>query len=243
MRLNLINFPALSSGVNDDGSSSSSSLPFVADRCVKVDGPNRSEILRLVDDGSDGARQTVTVERTEEELTKEMMEALQVNGDPSKGVTNVEVVEERLDVELSNGLAQVKVIVYCERIVPNRLSGQSYRKSSVTVTRTTEVDMLATPERRRIYERVVDRYGTPEVSHSNALVPRNKLSTDDVYALYRVFVEVTGRSRSLAEDPGNQLMTNLSKKEVAGLELLSTQSLPLSLLRLGPLISPVSLTQ
>lgn len=199
-----------------------------------------------MDDGSDGARQTVTVERTDEELTKEMMEALKVSGDPSKGVTNVDVVEERLDVELSNGLAQVKVTIHCERIVPNRMSGESYRKSTVTVTRTTEVDMLVTPERRRIYERVVDRYGRSEeeMSRTKALVPRNKLSTDDVYALYRVFMEVTGRSRSMAEDPMNQLTTtNLSKMEVAGLELLNGNSLPLSLLRLGPMISPVSLTQ
>jgi len=199
-----------------------------------------------VDDGSDGARQTVTVERTDEELTKEMMEALKVSGDPSKGVTNVDVVEERLDVELSNGLAQVKVTIHCERIVPNRMSGESYRKSTVTVTRTTEVDMLVTPERRRIYERVVDRYGRSEeeMSRTKALVPRNKLSTDDVYALYRVFMEVTGRSRSMSEDPMNQLTTtNLSKMEVAGLELLNGNSLPLSLLRLGPMISPVSLTQ
>lgn len=199
-----------------------------------------------MDDGSDGARQTVTVERTDEELTKEMMEALKVSGDPSKGVTNVDVVEERLDVELSNGLAQVKVTIHCERIVPNRMSGESYRKSTVTVTRTTEVDMLVTPERRRIYERVVDRYGRSEeeMSRTKALVPRNKLSTDDVYALYRVFMEVTGRSRSMSEDPMNQLTTtNLSKMEVAGLELLNGNSLPLSLLRLGPMISPVSLTQ
>lgn len=199
-----------------------------------------------MDDGSDGARQTVTVERTDEELTKEMMEALKVSGDPSKGVTNVDVVEERLDVELSNGLAQVKVTIHCERIVPNRMSGESYRKSTVTVTRTTEVDMLVTPERRRIYERVVDRYGRSEeeMSRTKALVPRNKLSTDDVYALYSVFMEVTGRSRSMSEDPMNQLTTtNLSKMEVAGLELLNGNSLPLSLLRLGPMISPVSLTQ
>lgn len=110
---------------------------------------------------------------------------------------NVDMVSEKVDLGLKDGVAQVTVRVRCERIVPIRGSTDMFKKSSVVVTRIIEIDLTATEERRRLYQRVL--HGSAFLGRSSTdsgggqMAPvvtttESKLNTRDTFDLYKTLM-------------------------------------------------------
>ena len=69
----------------------------------------------------------------------------------------MDTVEEHVDLGINeNGVAAIAVKVTAERILPVDVDNNLWRKSSVTVTRTIEIDLMRCEETRRLYERILD---------------------------------------------------------------------------------------
>lgn len=88
----------------------------------------------------------------------------------------------QVTVVVGNNVAQMTIMVRTERIVPIDDSKELFQKSSVTVTRLIEVDMMATPERQRIYDQVLQSQ-----RGSRALT----LSQKQTFDLYKAFLRLT----------------------------------------------------
>lgn len=54
-----------------------------------------------------------------------------------------------------SGIAAIAVKVTAERILPVDIDKQLWRKSSVTVTRTIEIDLMRCEETRQLYEKIL----------------------------------------------------------------------------------------
>lgn len=72
------------------------------------------------------------------------------------GTNNFETVGEKVDLLLKEGKAYITVKVTAERITPVDLEFNVWRKNQAIVTRTIEVDLLATEQRRRLYYKVME---------------------------------------------------------------------------------------
>lgn len=89
----------------------------------------------------------------------------------------------QVTVVVGNGLAQMTIMVRTERIVPiDDSKEQLFQKSSVTVTRLIEVDMMATPQRERIYDQVLQ---------SQRGGRGMTLSQKQTFDLYKAFLRLT----------------------------------------------------
>lgn len=80
----------------------------------------------------------------------------------------------------------------CERIVPIRGVDDMFKKSSVIVTRLIEIDLMATDERRRLYDYISSKsktlsYGGKEANKGWKSY-QQQLSTKDTFKLYKTFM-------------------------------------------------------
>ncbi|KAK3599210.1 hypothetical protein CHS0354_012816 [Potamilus streckersoni] len=78
---------------------------------------------------------------------------------------NFDTVGEKVDLMLKGGKAYITVKVTAERIVPIDLEFNVWRKNQAIVTRVTEIDLLATEQRRRVYHQVM---GSSDGGHTEA---------------------------------------------------------------------------
>ncbi|ELT93459.1 hypothetical protein CAPTEDRAFT_220792 [Capitella teleta] len=124
----------------------------------------------------DSIKQTINVEREEEEIMGPLPDGQKAGPD---GLLNFDTVSEKVDLGLVDGKAQVAVKVRCERIVPIRGVDDLFKKSSVIVTRLIEIDLQATAERRRLYQHIMK--GSKEFDN-------RKLNTKDTFKLYKTFM-------------------------------------------------------
>ena len=136
----------------------------------------------------DSIRQTIKVEREEEEILGPLPD--RPDGGPD-GMLNYDTVSENVDLGIVDGTAQLAVKVRCERIVPIRGVADMFKKSSVLVTRLIEIDLRATEDRRRLYDYVMRRSSERDVSGGGGGPGvRNKLSTKDTFKLYKAFMSL-----------------------------------------------------
>ena len=77
----------------------------------------------------------------------------------TSGTNNFDTVDEKVDLMIKEGKAFITVIVTAERITPVDVEFNVWRKNQAIVTRTIEVDLLATEHRRRLYYKVMDTTG------------------------------------------------------------------------------------
>lgn len=75
---------------------------------------------------------------------------------PGSNTNNFDTVGEKVDLLLKHGKAYITVKVTAERITPVDLEFNVWRKNQAIVTRTIEVDLLATEHRRRLYYKVME---------------------------------------------------------------------------------------
>ena len=179
--------------------------------------PKRStemEIARLIRNAPpDSVKQRINVEREEEEI----MGPLPVNhadgsgGDPS-GMLNFDTVSEKVDVGLSDGVAQLAVKVRCERVVPIRGVEDLFKKSSVIVTRLIEIDLGVTEERKRLYDNVMRGGGNAQMmlegeggtsSHRLNSKGERKLGTKETFKLYKMFMGIAEHEEGKRHDQLN----------------------------------------
>lgn len=155
-----------------------------------VETSRQYEISRLLEDAPpDSIRQSINVQREEEELIGPL-----ADGNAPERMLNVDMVSEKVDLGLKDGVAQVTVRVRCERIVPIRGSTDMFKKSSVVVTRIIEIDLTATEERRRLYQRVL--HGSSFLGRSTdsggqvapVTTTESKLNTRDTFDLYKTLM-------------------------------------------------------
>ena len=73
------------------------------------------------------------------------------------GQIDMDTVEEHVDLGINeNGIAAIAVKVTAERILPVDVDKNLWRKSSVTVTRTIEIDLMRCDETRQLYEKILE---------------------------------------------------------------------------------------
>lgn len=147
----------------------------------------------LKDAPPDSIKQTINVEREEEEIIGPLPEG----EDGSDGMLNFDTVSEKVDMGIVDGVAQVAVKVRCERVVPIRGIEDMFKKSSVIVTRLIEIDLTATEERRRLYDHVMrgstNQHDMLTESGEHARSGRksgaqHKLTTKQTFNLYKTFM-------------------------------------------------------
>jgi len=140
-------------------------------------------------------RQRFDVHREEDEVIGPLQAQDTAASDPASMV-NVDVVSEKIDVDVDDGVARVTVRVRCERIVPIRGSSQLYKKSAVIVTRLIEIDLRVTEERRRLYERVLARTAERKAQNSR----HGKLGTEDTFALYKALMGLADNDQTASKE-------------------------------------------
>jgi hypothetical protein len=145
--------------------------------------------------GPNGIRQTVDVQRDEEQVIGPIPDSDGQQPQPSVAV-NVDAVSEKVDVSLEDGVARITVRVRCERIVPIRGVRDMFKKSAVIVTRLIEIDMTATAERRQMYDRAVRL----QAERSSGTAAAAKLSTRETFDLYKALTVIADQSSDGGED-------------------------------------------
>lgn len=145
------------------------------------------QIARLLQNAPpDSVKQTINVEREEEEIIGPLPES----PDDPNGLLNFDTVSEKVDLGLVDGKAQVAVKVRCERIVPIRGVEDMFKKSSVIVTRMIEIDLQATEERRRLYETIMHGGNQGMITDGGMKAPKRggKLTSAETFNLYKTFM-------------------------------------------------------
>ena len=75
---------------------------------------------------------------------------------PLTGQIDMDTIEEHVDLGINeSGIAAIAVKVTAERILPVDQEKNLWRKSSVTVTRTIEIDLMRCEETRVLYEKIL----------------------------------------------------------------------------------------
>ena len=92
-------------------------------------------------------------------------------------------------MHIANGLAQVRVKIQCEKIVPVRGSADIFKRSSVVITRIVEVDLTVTEDRRQLYQRIM------ELRQEQS----GRLSNNDTFDLYKTFMALAKASNAGGE--------------------------------------------
>lgn len=138
-----------------------------------------------------GVRQRFDVHREEDEFIGPLQTEDSSAGVNPAAMVNVDVISEKIDVGVQDGLARVTVRVRCERVVPIRGASDLYKKSAVIVTRLIEIDLTVTDERRRLYERVLER--TEEQG-------QGRLGTEDTFALYKVLMGLADSDQTASKE-------------------------------------------
>lgn len=148
------------------------------------------EISSLLKDAPpDSIKQTINVEREEEEIIGPLPES--EDGSDPAAMLNFDTVSEKVDLGLIDGVAQVAVKVRCERIVPIRGVQDMFKKSSVIVTRLIEIDLTSTDERRRLYDNIMRNSTQAMITDAKGKTRRTaqpKLSTKQTFSLYKTFM-------------------------------------------------------
>ena len=159
------------------------------------------QITHLLKDApADSIRQTINVEREEEQIIGPLAE-----GHDVESMLNFDTVSEKVDLGMRDGTAQVAVKVRCERVVPILGVNDMFKKSSVIVTRLIEIDLMATDERQRLYEHIQrkSQAHTSRVANGSgggdgryrALTSR--LSNKDTFKLYKTFMTMAEADESI----------------------------------------------
>lgn len=169
------------------------------------------EISRLLKDAPpDSIRQTINVEREEEQIIGPLPEG-EANVD---SMLNFDTISEKVDLGMNDGTAQVSVKVRCERIVPILGVQDMFKKSSVIVTRVIHIDLLATTERRQLYDHIQRKShahttktvtgggggGGSSKRRTGGATSTGHLSTKETFKLYKTFMgmaeaDEAGKSR------------------------------------------------
>jgi len=111
-------------------------------------------------------------------------------------MVNVDVVSEKIDVDVDDGVARVTVRVRCERVVPIRGSSDLFKKSAVIVTRLVEIDLTVSEERRRLYERVLERTAERQAQGGGS----GRLGTEDTFALYQALMGLADSDQTTSRE-------------------------------------------
>lgn len=138
-------------------------------------------------------RQKFDVHREDDEIIGPLQKQGAAADDPASMV-NVDVVSEKIDVALDDGVARVTLRVRCERIVPIRGSSDLYKKSAVVVTRVIGIDLTVTEERRRLYQRALERTVGRQAQDGGTL------ATEDTFALYKALMGLADRGQTASRE-------------------------------------------
>ncbi|XP_067944912.1 uncharacterized protein [Watersipora subatra] len=158
-----------------------------------------------------GIRQNIHVDHNEEDLVGDY--SMSVTDD---GQIDLDTIEEHVDLGISaSGVAAIAVKVTAERILPVDVDQQLWRRSSVTVTRTIEIDLMRCEETRRLYDKILKasrsllnqrKYDThktalqlrAEESAKLGVPPQQRspheLDATDTYKIFSELMNVTGEA-------------------------------------------------
>jgi hypothetical protein len=162
-------------------------------------GPRSEYVQKLMHGAPQGSiTQWEHTEKEEEEIVGQS--SARLNDQPLTGdgeedaMLNFDTVSEKVDLSVSDGLAEMTVKVRCERIVPARGGVPDlFKKTSVIATKVIEVDLTVTDDRRQLYEQILA--GQRESA-------TGRLSYTDTFDLYKTFMalaeadEASGRQQS-----------------------------------------------
>ncbi|KAL8605336.1 hypothetical protein ACOMHN_031275 [Nucella lapillus] len=117
-------------------------------------------LSKLASIDSQDLRQTIDVQHHHEELYGHV-QLVHADGSRARSehTSNFDSVKENVELEVKDGKALVVIKVIAERIVPIDLEFNVWRKSQAIVTRNIEIDLRATDQRRRLYQRVMETGG------------------------------------------------------------------------------------
>ena len=136
------------------------------------------------------------------------------------GTNDFDTVGEKVDLLLKEGKAYITVKVTAERITPIDLEFNVWRKNQATVTRTIEVDLLATEKRRRLYYKVMEE--PARGSRSEYRVGPNETILDSKETL-ELFTKILGAADGEGDTEDIEVKTRSGKTTMpfsTGMDLL-----------------------
>ena len=114
-------------------------------------------LSRLVNVDSRHIKQTIDVKHNSEDIYGDprLLNADGRHANSPFGTSNFDTVGEKVDLTMKEGKAFIIVTVTAERVTPIDTDFNVWRKSQAIVTRTIQVDLLATEHRRKLYYKVM----------------------------------------------------------------------------------------
>ncbi|CAG5119949.1 unnamed protein product, partial [Candidula unifasciata] len=77
----------------------------------------------------------------------------------SKGTYNFDSVNEKVELTLTQGKANVIIKVIAERVIPTDTEFNTWRKSQAIVTRHIEINLQANEQMKHLYKHVMTKTG------------------------------------------------------------------------------------
>ncbi|XP_045205754.2 uncharacterized protein PF3D7_1120600-like [Mercenaria mercenaria] len=155
-------------------------------------------------------RQTIDVKHDHEDIYGDPR-FLQADGEYLRniaGTNNFETVGEKVDLMLKEGKAFITVKVTAERITPIDLEFNVWRKNQAIVTRTIEVDLLATERRRQLYYKVMEEPATGSRGGYRAGPNETVLDSKETLEL---FTKILGAADGEGDTEDIEVKTRLGK--------------------------------
>lgn len=100
------------------------------------------------------------------------------------GTSNFDTVGEKVDLMMKEGKAFILVTVTAERITPVDIEFNVWRKNRAIVTRTIQVDLLATEHRRRLYYKVMQEADGSRSSYKSGSSHETVLDSEKTLELF-----------------------------------------------------------
>lgn len=135
------------------------------------------------------------------------------------GTSKFDTVGEKVDLLIKEGKAFIVVTVTAERITPVDTDFNVWRKNRAIVTRTIEVDLLATEHRRRLYYRVMQE---ADGSHSSYSAGSNETVLDSQKTL-ELFTKILDASEGEGDREDVEVKTSCGRTKLpyhSGMDLL-----------------------
>ncbi|KAL4229947.1 hypothetical protein ACF0H5_010338 [Mactra antiquata] len=163
-------------------------------------------------------KQNIDVKHHSEEIYGDPS-LLQADGQYSHNVqrtNDFDTVGEKVDLMIKGGKAFITVKVTAERITPVDIEFNVWRKNQAIVTRTIEVDLLATEKRRRLYYKVME---TPGGRHSDYSGGPNETVLDSEQTL-DLFTKILGAADGEGDYEDIEVRTRAGRTSRPDMDLL-----------------------
>lgn len=167
-------------------------------------------------------RQHIDVKHHSEDIygDPKLMHADGESSNKTVGTSDFDTVAEKVDLMVKNGKAFIIVKVTAERITPVDREFNIWRKNQAIVTRTIEVDLLATEHRRRFYYQIMEE---PDIRSRGSNSTGSSETVLDSYETLELFTKILGAAGGEGDTEDIEVKTrsgNTTRPFSSGMDML-----------------------